>query len=81
MVDADTVGTDESTTPQTRHWLVNGVKLQAGAGGGSPYTINYEGATSVYVFLPLHCPSCLLDIVVPARRGPRYLSAPDTLTD
>ena len=49
MVDADKVGTNEATTPQTRHWLVNGVRLQGGEDGGAPYSLNYTGSTSVYV--------------------------------
>jgi hypothetical protein len=47
MVDADVVGTNEATTNQTRHWLVNGVKLQAGEGGAAPYSLNYTGSVSV----------------------------------
>ena len=49
MVDANPVGTDESSTEQTRHWLVNGATL----GGAAPYAVNYTGSTSVCVFFLL----------------------------
>ena len=45
MVDANPVGTDESSTEQTRHWLVNGASL----GDSAPYAVNYTGSTPVYV--------------------------------
>lgn len=47
MVDADIVGTNEQTTPQTRHWLVNTVRLQGGEGASAPYSINYTDSTAV----------------------------------
>ncbi|GFZ43739.1 hypothetical protein JCM24511_01459 [Saitozyma sp. JCM 24511] len=43
MVDANPVGTDESTTAQTRHWLVNSVTLE----GSAPYSVNYTGSTAI----------------------------------
>ncbi|CAD6576382.1 MAG: hypothetical protein TREMPRED_001670 [Tremellales sp. Tagirdzhanova-0007] len=43
MVDANPVGTDESSTEQTRHWLVNGASL----GDSAPYAVNYTGSTPV----------------------------------
>jgi hypothetical protein len=43
MVDANPVGSDESTTAQTRHWLVNSVTLE----GSAPYTVNYTGSTAI----------------------------------
>lgn len=44
MVDADIVGTDESTTQQTRHWLVNSASLSTDA---APYAVNWTGSTSI----------------------------------
>ena len=44
MVDADIVGTDESSTNQTRHWLVNGAKLTEGDSG---WSVTWDGSTSV----------------------------------
>ncbi|WWC85612.1 uncharacterized protein L201_000476 [Kwoniella dendrophila CBS 6074] len=44
MADANAVGTDQNTTEQTRHWLVNGVSL---SGSGSSYAVNYTGATTI----------------------------------
>ncbi|WWC67018.1 uncharacterized protein I206_100925 [Kwoniella pini CBS 10737] len=44
MADANAVGTDQNTTEQTRHWLVNGVSL---SGDAAPYTVNYTGATTI----------------------------------
>ncbi|OWZ29514.1 nuclear protein [Cryptococcus neoformans] len=44
MVDADIVGTDESTTEQTRHWLVNSASLSTEA---APYAVNWTGSTSI----------------------------------
>ncbi|WVN90092.1 uncharacterized protein L203_105327 [Cryptococcus depauperatus CBS 7841] len=45
MVDADIVGTDESKTPQTRHWLVNSATFSAGS--TAPYAVNWTGSTSI----------------------------------
>ncbi|WVQ81025.1 hypothetical protein IAT38_003132 [Cryptococcus sp. DSM 104549] len=45
MVDADVVGTDESTTQQTRHWLVNSASLATGS--DAPYAVNWTGSTSI----------------------------------
>ncbi|AAW46410.1 nucleus protein, putative [Cryptococcus deneoformans JEC21] len=44
MVDADIVGTDESTTEQTRHWLVNSASLSTDS---APYAVNWTGSTSI----------------------------------
>ncbi|OXG45106.1 nuclear protein [Cryptococcus neoformans] len=44
MVDADIVGTDESTTEQTRHWLVNSASLSTEA---ASYAVNWTGSTSI----------------------------------
>ncbi|WVR03417.1 hypothetical protein IAU60_000408 [Kwoniella sp. DSM 27419] len=44
MVDANTVGTDESTEAQTRHWLVNGVTLNKAS---TPYTVTFDNATTI----------------------------------
>lgn len=51
MVDADIVGTDESTTEQTRHWLVNSASLSTEA---APYAVNWTGSTSMYAVLANH---------------------------
>lgn len=48
MVDADIVGTDESTTEQTRHWLVNSASLSTDS---APYAVNWTGSTSMYAVL------------------------------
>jgi hypothetical protein len=45
MVDANPVGTDESTTAQTRHWLVNGASFDTT--GDAPYAVNLTGSTSM----------------------------------
>ncbi|WVQ76513.1 hypothetical protein IAR50_006183 [Cryptococcus sp. DSM 104548] len=45
MVDADIVGTDESTTNQTRHWLVNSAGLASGSSGSQ--AVNWTGSTSI----------------------------------
>ncbi|ODN75734.1 hypothetical protein L202_05749 [Cryptococcus amylolentus CBS 6039] len=45
MVDADIVGTDESTTNQTRHWLVNSAGLESGSSGSR--AVNWTGSTSI----------------------------------
>ncbi|ORY31975.1 phosphatidylethanolamine-binding protein [Naematelia encephala] len=45
LADANPVGTDESTTLQTRHWLVNSASLTIG--DSAPYAINYANATSI----------------------------------
>ncbi|WVW81588.1 hypothetical protein I302_103583 [Kwoniella bestiolae CBS 10118] len=44
MADANAVGTDQKTTEQTRHWLVNGVSV---SGDSAPYALNYTGATTI----------------------------------
>lgn len=46
MADADIVGTNEQTTPQTRHWLVNGVGI-SDAGDAGPYPLNFTGSTAI----------------------------------
>lgn len=43
LVDANTVGEDQNTTAQTRHWLVNTVGLS----GSAPYGINYTNSRAV----------------------------------
>ncbi|OCF39896.1 nuclear protein [Kwoniella heveanensis CBS 569] len=45
MVDANPVGTDESTEAQTRHWLVNGVSINQGS--SAPYALSFDGATTI----------------------------------
>ena len=44
LADADIVGTDESTMPQTRHWLVNGAMLDSTQ---TPYLLDYNQSTSM----------------------------------
>ena len=43
LVDANPVGTDETATQQTRHWLVNSATLS----GSAPLALNYTGATTM----------------------------------
>ncbi|ODO01793.1 nuclear protein [Cryptococcus wingfieldii CBS 7118] len=45
MVDADIVGTDESSTQQTRHWLVNSAGIESGSSGSQ--AVNWTGSTSI----------------------------------
>lgn len=45
MADADVPGTDLTNTPQTRHWLVNTVSVQAD--GEGPYPLNFTGSTAM----------------------------------
>ncbi|KAK8845323.1 hypothetical protein IAR55_006036 [Kwoniella newhampshirensis] len=45
MVDANPVGTDEATTEQTRHWLVNSVSIATAS--AAPYAVNYTGSTAI----------------------------------
>jgi len=46
MADADIVGTNSATTPQTRHWLVNSVGI-SNAGGQGSYPLNFTGSTAI----------------------------------
>jgi hypothetical protein len=45
MADADIPGTDFAANPQTRHWLVNTVSVQAE--GEGPYPLNFTGSTAM----------------------------------
>jgi len=45
LVDANVVGTNESNTPQTRHWLVNSATLDMQSEGG--WALNFTGSTAI----------------------------------